>query len=332
MTPSRVPPLVSPAHAVNSAPTRADTARMAGLTVTRWRRYGKDRLYVSAEDGTRVGWLDVTTGERTLERDELREAFERALAEHELPAAAAVAAPEPAPPPTPPPATPPPTAQPMEPYALRITRRDLGVNKAGQAAREQAVAHRRAAPVQTLAARVRDVHTDERAWRIGADGEEKVAARLGRLPESWKVLHALPVGSRGSDIDHLVVGPGGVFTINTKHHPDASIWVGGNTFMVNGHRQPYVRNARHEAERAAKLLSPAVGFAVRTTGVIAVVGAHKGFNVKRQPEGVHVVGRKQLAAWLCSLAPALFPDEVDRIYRVARRSDTWQPARPRSSP
>jgi hypothetical protein len=201
---------LGPANPVNSARTRADTARMTGLTVTRWRRYGKDRLYVNADDGTRVGWLDVATGEWTLERDDLREAFERALAEHELPAAAVAGALEPAPPPTPPPPPPPATLQPMEPYALRITRRDLGVNKAGQAAREQAVAHRRAARVKTLAARVRDVHTDERAWRIGADGEEKVAARLGRLPEPWKVLHALPVGTRGSDIDHLALPSSGL--------------------------------------------------------------------------------------------------------------------------
>jgi hypothetical protein len=135
-----------------------------------------------------------------------------------------------------------------------------------------------------------------------------------------------------ADEANVVVGPGGVFTINTKHHPDASVWVGGNTFMVNGHRQPYVRNARFEAERAAKLLSPAAGFAVRTTGLIVVVGAHKGFNVKSQPEGVHVLGRKQLVAWLCGLAPALFADEVERTFRVARRSDTWQPPPPRSSP
>jgi hypothetical protein len=80
-------------------------------------------------------------------------------------------------------------------------------------------------------------------------------------------------------------------------------------------------------------LSAAAVFAVRTTGLIVVVGAHKGFTVKSQPEGVRVLGRKQLVAWLCGLAPALFPDEVERIFRVARRSDTWQPPpRPRSSP
>ena len=82
----------------------------------------------------------------------------------------------------------------------------------------------------------------------------------------------MPVGERGADIDHVVIGPGGVFTINTKHHPKAAIWVGGETFMVNGGRVPYIRNSRFEAKRASRMLSEHVGFPVPLTGLIAVVG------------------------------------------------------------
>jgi hypothetical protein len=167
------------------------------------------------------------------------------------------------------------------------------------------------------------VHTDERAWRIGAKGERLVAARLAKLPEPWRTLHAVPVGERGSDIDHVVIGPSGVFTVNAKHHPDAKVWVGGNTFMVNGHRQPYVRNSRHEAKRAARLLSAALEAPVEVTGVIAVVGAHKGFIVKEQPADVHVVTRKRIARWLTSLPQVLSDEEVSAIYAAGRRSDTW---------
>jgi hypothetical protein len=71
-----------------------------------------------------------------------------------------------------------------------------------------------------------------------ADGEEAVAARLRKLGDRWKVLHAIPVGENGSDIDHVVIGPGGLFTINTKHHPNSAVWVGGNTFMVDGQQVP----------------------------------------------------------------------------------------------
>ena len=37
--------------------TRMDTA-----TASRWRRYGKDRVYVTGADGTKLGYLDLQTG------------------------------------------------------------------------------------------------------------------------------------------------------------------------------------------------------------------------------------------------------------------------------
>ena len=207
---------------------------------------------------------------------------------------------------------------------MRVDWRDLASHRPGQAAREQADERRRAAPIRTVAARALGVHTDERAWRIGAAGEEKVAARLDRLSGPWKVLHAVPVGTRGSDIDHLVVGPGGVFTVNAKHHPDARIWVGGDTFLVNGKHQPYVRNSRHEAARAARLLSAAAGLEVSVTGVIALVGVSGGLTIKDQPDGVHVVARKRLHRWLLKRPDVLPPEHVTEIFDTARRSETWQ--------
>ena len=309
---------------------------MDELVVNRWKRYGKERLYVNLPDGSRVGWLDLQTGQRTLERPDLRAEFERALSRHQdTDERSGVAEPptthdggmlavegeetyEPASP-----TRETATSADQEPLAIRIDWRDVGARRAGEAVAEQAAAERKAAPVRTMAARLLGVHTDERAWRVGAAGERKVAARLERLGEGWHVLHGVPVGDRGADIDHVVVGPGGVFTVNAKHHPDARIWVGGNTFMVNGQRQPYVRNARHEAQRASRLLSASVGSDVEVSGVIAVVGAHKGFTVKARPEDVHVVTRKEIAAWLGRLPQRLSQQRVEIVVRAARRSDTW---------
>lgn len=183
-----------------------------------------------------------------------------------------------------------------------------------------------AAPRRAALARVLGVHTDERAWRIGADGEEKVAIQLAKVAKKdprWRFLHAIPVGHRGSDIDHLLIGPGGVFTINTKNHPGAKIWVGGNTFMVNGHRQPYVRNSRHEAGRAAKLLTTACGFSVHVQGLIVTVNAAD-VVIKSPTDGVDVTWRNNLVTWLLRHGQIHAPDVLDTIYEAARRSVTWQ--------
>jgi len=200
---------------------------------------------------------------------------------------------------------------------------DLAANRPGQAARKVALERRQAAPVTTFVARLLQVRGNEWAWRVGAEGEEEVARYLAKLKSEWRVLHSVPVGDQGSDIDHVVIGPGGVFTLNTKNHIRSNVWVTERVFMVNGQKMPYVRNSRHEAKRASRLLSEACGFEVPVSPVIVVMAAR--LTVKSQPVGVDVVGRKRIRKWLTKRSLVLTSERVEQIYGHARRDLTWSP-------
>lgn len=315
--------------------------------VTRWRRYGKDRLYVERPDGTKVGFYDLVASMGHPESPEGGSALLAAVtawmaeAEGGQPAGAHARPLEPTPETATPAAVDPRTEPAVASRAGAATAHvgpaagteaptrpwvDLASNRPGAAAREQAQAAREAAPVRTTLARLLGVHTTERAWRIGADGEERVAAQLAKATKKdprWMAVHAIPVGNRGSDIDHLIVGPGGVFTVNAKNHPKANIWVGGNTFMVNGTRVPYIRNARYEAERATKLLTAACGFPVHVEGLIVTVNATD-VVIKGQPDGVSVTWRNNLSRWILDHGDILDTETRDAIYQAARRSITWR--------
>ncbi|WP_306674882.1 MULTISPECIES: hypothetical protein [Streptomyces] len=52
------------------------------LHVTRWKRYGHDRLYANLPDGTAFGWADVTTGNVTVLRAEYRDEVITVLTKH----------------------------------------------------------------------------------------------------------------------------------------------------------------------------------------------------------------------------------------------------------
>ncbi len=96
--------------------------------------------------------------------------------------------------------------------------------------------------------------------------------------------------------------------------------------MVDGQRVPYVRNSRFEAYRTSKFLSAALGgVPVTTTGVIAVMGARKGFTVKAQPPdgAVFVITRREVAKWLAKQPVVLKDVQVEALYAVARRPETW---------
>lgn len=298
------------------------------VAFTPWKRYGHDRLYVTVND-RRLGYRDHATGvdhpadpaDATL-LTELVEAHLR----HDSASAA------------------PPAQLPREQVgraetvsttpAAEVGWTDLAAHRPGQLARERAEeeweVRKEAQPVRSRLSRLLNVHTDERAWRIGADGEEAVGDQLEKMARKnprWHVLHAVPVGERGSDIDHLVIGPAGIFTINAKHHPGAKIWVGKDQFRVNGHVEPYIRNSRFEAKRASRILSAAVGFEVAVDALVILFGVED-ITIKTQPgekdgSTVHVKYRRQAVRWLGKQATRLSDDQVEAVCEQARRSTTW---------
>lgn len=131
-----------------------------------------------------------------------------------------------------------------------------------------------------------------------------------------------PIGTRGSDIDHVVVGASGVFTINTKFHEDARVWVGSRRLLVNGQAKDHLRNTRFEAARTQKLLSAAAGTEVPTAGVIAILGA-KQITIREQPAEVAVVDAARLTRWLKQQKPRLDQAQTAELSALVRDAATW---------
>lgn len=303
---------------------------MTDLVVNRWNRYGKRRLYLNLLDGRRVGWVDLVTSERHLELVEFAADFDRVLHAYagECGAAAAedVQSVVPA-------TTPPPSAE----IVTEPENRDLALHRPGELVRARAQAEWEATKgesmVRAWGRRLVDAKTDERSWRIGARGEETVGGKLEKLKKpGWRVLHSVPVGARGSDIDHVLIGPGGVFTLNTKRHPQKSVWVRGDTVKVNGFNHPYVRNSRYEADRAGQLLSAALGRPVPVTGALVILTATMPpkVTVRQPPNGVLVLDLETLLPAFKRRKGIWSSDEVEAIFEIARWSRTWVPTSERA--
>ncbi len=159
-------------------------------------------------------------------------------------------------------------------------------------------------------------------WYLGALGEIEVGQVLAQLGAGRHVLHSVPVSSGDSDIDHIVIGPAGVVTLNTKHHAGQSVWIAGRTFLVAGQKQPYIRNAEHEAQRAGRRLTAQLGYPVPVTPLVVLVDP-KTVTVKEKPEQVVVLPATQLTRWLKRRPPVLTPAQVQDVLAVAERPSTW---------
>jgi Nuclease-related domain len=154
------------------------------------------------------------------------------------------------------------------------------------------------------------------AWRRGAAGERRTARLLGPLErQGWVVLHDLAVPGSRANVDHLVIGPGGVFVIDSKLYR-GRLQLDGSGRLWHG-RYPLASSLQavsFEADQAAQVL-PDPGVVVLP--VVAVHGAQVPWG-KVVVEGVPVVAARRLPSMLRALRPLLGPERIAALADQAR--------------
>jgi Nuclease-related domain len=155
------------------------------------------------------------------------------------------------------------------------------------------------------------------AWRRGAAGERRTARLLGPLERhGWAVLHDLAVPGSRANIDHLVIGPGGVFVIDSKQYrgrqldPTGRLWHGRYPLAAT------LQAVSFEADQAALVLAdPQV--VVVVVPIVAIHGAEVPWG-KVVIQGVPVVPARRLPCMLGDLPPMLGPERVADLADRAR--------------
>jgi hypothetical protein len=154
------------------------------------------------------------------------------------------------------------------------------------------------------------------AWRRGAAGERRTARLLSPLERhGWAVLHDLAVPDSRANIDHLVIGPGGVFVIDSKQYR-GRLQLDGSGRLWHGRYPlaPTLRAVEFEADRAAQVL-PDPGVVV--VPIVAVHGAQVPWG-KVVVDGVPVVPARRLPSMLRALPAVLGPERVTALADQAR--------------
>ena len=121
---------------------------------------------------------------------------------------------------------------------------------AGESARESAVRQR---------AKGERLLRSAELWERGAEGEEATAAVLAQLPAAtWTVFHDVRwPGRRYANVDHIVVGPPGVFVIDSKNW-SGRITVEADVLRQNGRQRETTVAGAAEAGLAVGALVPSL--------------------------------------------------------------------------
>lgn len=159
------------------------------------------------------------------------------------------------------------------------------------------------------------------AWATGAAGERKTASILARLERrGWIVLHDRRIPRSRANIDHVAIGPTGVFVIETKQYT-GKVVVDRSTIRHNGRkRDNIVAEAQKEAAALRQALDdhPAAGV-FEVTPVICVHGAAVATSFWGRPvvDGVTVCSGRRLPKVLTRKGALLDATTVQELGRMA---------------
>jgi hypothetical protein len=157
---------------------------------------------------------------------------------------------------------------------------------------------------------------DTLAWRRGAKGERRTARLLAPLERrGWAVLHDLVIPGTQANIDHVVIGPGGVLVIDSKQyrgrlHLDqyGMVWHGRHLVVSS------LRKVRWQADQADEVLGIAD---ITVAAIVAVHGASVPWGVL-QADGVTIVPARRVPDLLQALPRVLGPERVAWLADRAR--------------
>jgi hypothetical protein len=158
-------------------------------------------------------------------------------------------------------------------------------------------------------------------YRLGFEGERIVGEELNQLMlEGYRVFHDLPFD--GFNIDHVVVGPNGIFAVETKSKRKRTDrhgrklewrvnWDGAALhFPEAGPDSRWPDQAARNARALAGWLTKAVGEKVSVTPILVLPG----WLIDRRARGeVNVLNEKEVRYALAKTATPLAPELVQRI-------------------
>jgi hypothetical protein len=160
-------------------------------------------------------------------------------------------------------------------------------------------------------------------WRRGAEGERRTAQLLAPLRNlGWIVLHDRRIPGSTANVDHLVVGPSGVWVVDSK------LWRGRVKVLGDG-RLWYGRRCLDDDLRVLRWATGEVGQALGGMGrtgapvpvhpVLCVHGARLP-RAQLHFDGVTLTAPEALLDLLTSASPCLTVCEVERLTAKAAKS------------
>ncbi|HRE80805.1 MAG TPA: nuclease-related domain-containing protein [Opitutaceae bacterium] len=158
-----------------------------------------------------------------------------------------------------------------------------------------------------------------RAVRLGFEGERVVGEHLNQLlANGFKVFHDIPFS--GYNIDHVIVSPSGVFSVETKARRKptdipsderARVQVRGDALdFPKGRNHQYIAQAKRNAQSLSRWLTKATGESVHAEAILTLPG----WFVSGEDSGdILVLNPTRIQSYVSRKTNVLTPAQIQRI-------------------
>ncbi|MEU6714278.1 nuclease-related domain-containing protein [Nonomuraea sp. NPDC046802] len=163
-------------------------------------------------------------------------------------------------------------------------------------------------------------HSSVPAWRRTSVAERRTEAQLRKLERNgYRTLHARAIPGSEAQIDHLVVGPTGVYAVDSekwdKRLP-VRVQMGKKLFHGPFDMKPRLTEAKWEASQASELITKSFGREVSVVPSLAIYGPPVPWKIMTI-RGVDVYQGDRARKWITKRERALTDGEIDRIFDIA---------------
>ncbi|MET1044999.1 MAG: nuclease-related domain-containing protein [Microbacteriaceae bacterium] len=154
-----------------------------------------------------------------------------------------------------------------------------------------------------------------------AVAERRVGLLLEELGGQWDVLHAIPRTDPDQPLEHLIVGPPGVFVLRGYDLGAGDVWLRGATLVARRHRQS-LDDLQEQAEYASRMLGLATALPIEVRPIAVLLDPGR---VWARPDGAGliVLSNRELVTWLLSRPSRYCGDEIVALSVAAETAATW---------
>ena len=156
------------------------------------------------------------------------------------------------------------------------------------------------------------------AWQTGAQVELRTARLLEPLAgEGFRILHDRQIPGSRANIDHLVIGPPGIYVVETKSL-GGSLQIRDNDVFVAGRRRTkMIDEVKREALAVESALADEIAAHGRTVSPVICVHRADLPLLRFEVAGVRIVSGKDLVKRLREADHLLAPADVERLAALA---------------